>query len=135
MTTDNDETSLQVVEPAQSRITFARKNDLVKTLKRIDKSVDKAIALLEEVMLNPENEQKLRVDCAKTILEKKVQISESVSKDHLARCISESRLILAQQATQQKRIKDIDSSEDLDECPTPTYMPNVILNLETIKEM
>lgn len=129
---DNTE-SIKIV-PAIS-INFDRKNDLIKTLKKIDKSVDKSIEFLEQVMLNSENELKVRVDCAKTILDKKIQISDSINKDNLSRLISQSRLLMAERAVQQKRIKDVGNEDDDEGYSTPQYLPSVILNNENIRSM
>lgn len=121
--------------PVDSVLTFARKNDLQKVLRKIDKSVDKSIEFLEKVMLNENNDLKLRVDCAKTILDKKVQISESVSKDQLSRTVAESRLIMARQAVAQKQIKQVTPSDDEDEDNTPMYLPTVLLDVSNINKM
>jgi len=128
---DNPE-SIKIV-PATS-INFDRKNDLIKTLKKIDKSVDKSIEFLEQVMLDGNNELKVRVDCAKTILDKKLQISDSVNKDNLSRLIAQSRLFMAQQAVNNKRIKDV-GGEDEDEYSVPQYLPSVILDASMVKSM
>lgn len=134
MTTNNDEGSTDVVlEPAPTRITFARKNDLQKVMRKLDKSVDKAIEFLEEVMLNPENDSKLRVECAKTILDKKVQISEAISRDQLSRTVGEAKMLMAERATQQKRIKDVEHEDD--EPVVPKYCPDMIVDHSTISKM
>lgn len=87
----SEETSVARVEPA-GKLTFNRKNDLVKTLKKLDKQTDAAIDFLTGVMIDDENELKVRMDAAKFLIEKKVQISESISKDQMSRMLAEIKL-------------------------------------------
>lgn len=124
----------QVMVPADARITFIKKNNLSKVLRRVDKSTEKAISFLEGVMLNEDNDIKTRLQAATYLLDKRVAISESVSRDNLSRCVAESRLLLAQQAVQQKRIKDV-VGEDDDEHSVPQYLPSVILDASMVKSM
>lgn len=119
--------------PADARITFIKKNDLSKVLRRVDKSTEKAISFLEGVMLNEENDIKTRMQAATFLLDKRVAISESVSRDNLSRCVAESRLLLAAQATQQKRIKNVTEGDEED--ATPMYLPEMIIDASTIKSM
>lgn len=136
MTTNNSEgQEVVALEPAESRITFARKNDLQKVMRKLDKSVDKAIEFLEQVMLDEEMDSKQRVDAAKFIVDRKIQISDTISKDNLSRCIAESRLLLATQAVNSKRIKDVGDSDDEEGYQTPKYCPDMILDHSAIKSM
>lgn len=125
----------QVMVAADARITFIKKNDLSKVLRRVDKSTEKAISFLEGVMLNEENDIKTRLQAATYLLDKRVAISESVSRDNLSRCVSESRLLMAQQAVQHKRIKEVGGSDDDEEYSTPQYLPSVILDASMVKSM
>jgi len=133
METEKEDNTESIKIVAATSINFDRKNDLIKTLKKIDKSVDKSIEFLEQVMLNPDNELKVRVDCAKTILDKKIQISDSINKDNLARLISQSRLLTAERATQQKQIRDV--TEDDDNYHQPKYCPEIILDASMVRSM
>ena len=70
MTTKNEEMEEGMgvkIVPATS-VNFERKNDLAKVMRKIDKSVDKAIEFLEQVMLDENVENKQRVDAAKFII-------------------------------------------------------------------
>lgn len=132
---DEDKTQIQLV-PATS-INFTRKNDLVKTLKRLDKGLEAAFKLLEEIIEDKDVDKKLKVDCAKFLIEKRIAVSDSVSKDQLSRAIAQSRLLLAEKATQHK-IKNAGSGsgdDEDEEYATPKYCPDLILNNENISKM
>jgi len=64
----NENTDIQEMTPANSVISFERKNDLIAVSKRCAKSVDKALAFLERVVEDEKAEQKQRIDCAKFIV-------------------------------------------------------------------
>lgn len=130
---DNDEGT--VVVPVEARPSLLKKNELTKVLTKLSKSTDKVISFLESVMLNDENEIKVRVQAATLLLEKRVAVSESITRDALARSIGEARLLMAQQATQQKRIKDVGDSDDEEGYQTPKYCPDMILDHSAIKSM
>lgn len=135
MTTSNNEgQEVVTLEPAESRITFARKNDLQKVLRRSDKSLEAAFKLLEDVIEDKDAEPKLKVDAAKFLIEKRIAISSEIARDQLSRVVGEAKLVMARQATQQKRIKDV-GGEDESEDDTPRYIPNMILDHSEIKSM
>ena len=134
MTKEKEEPGKELPVPADSRITFARKNDLVKTLKKIDKSVDAAIDFLEEVMLDSNNDVKVRIEAAKFIIDKKQAISAEISKDQLSRTLAESRQIL-QQASLAKPKSITSDDEDEDDTPRVEFQPNVIVDVNKIKQM
>ena len=126
------------IEPVESRISFIRKNDLTRMLKKVEKSTDKALDFLEAVMMDEENDLKTRVQAAQYLVDKRVQISDNISKDALSRCIAESRMVLAMQATQQRVSKFAGSGnaeEDEDEDAQPVYVPNMILKNDHISQM
>ena len=136
MTTNNNEgQEVVTLEPAESRITFARKSDLQKVLRRSDKGLEAAFKLLEDVIEDKDAEPKLKVDAAKFLIEKRIAISSEIAKDQLARVIGESRLLLATQAVNSKRIKDVGDSDDEEGYQTPKYCPDMILDHSAIKSM
>lgn len=136
MTTNNNEgQEVVTLEPAEARITLARKNDLVKVMRKIDKSVDKAVEFLESVMLNEEADLKTRITAAQFIVDKKIQMSESISKDQLARTIGEARMLIAEKAISSKRIKDVQHEDDDEGYATPKFCPDVIIDHSSIKNL
>lgn len=132
-----EEGTKTIVLPVGATISFERKNDLVKLSKRSFKSVDKAFAFLETVVEDKDADYKQRVDCAKFIVTMTKELSESISKDQLSRAIAQSRLMLAERATQQRVLKDAGagSADDEEEYATPKYCPDMILDHSGIKEM
>lgn len=137
MTTNNEENegTETIVVPVDARPSLLKKNELTKVLSKLSKSTDKVISFLEGVMLNEENEIKVRVQAATLLLEKRVAVSESITRDALARSIGEARLLMAQQATQQKRIKDVGDSDEDEGYQQPKYCPDLILDHSAIKSM
>ena len=134
---DEDKEEVSMV-PADAQINFIQRNPLTKTLKRIDRSTESAIAYLESVVKDEKATSKERMAAAQFLIEKKVAISDMVTRDALARSIAQSRLQLASAATQQKRIKDAGSgSGDDSDGPDnmPKYCPDIILNHENISKM
>ena len=78
---------------ANSRITFARKHDLVKASKQADKGVISAINYLAELIGNEDADPKLRYEAAKCLIDSKIKMSAEISKDQLTRTIAEAKLI------------------------------------------
>lgn len=133
-----------LMEPAP-RLTFARKNDLQKILKALDKVTPEALNTLVEIMQDPKSEAKLKADVAKAILDKRVSVSESIARDQLSRSVAESRLILAEM--QQKRnllpkpVNGDDEEDGPEENLGAVFMPEIIQavnkphDFSNIKEM
>ena len=132
MSDENNEVA--TIEPAPFRISYARKNDLQKVLRRSDKNLEDAFTFLENLLQDAQADPKLKVEAAKFLIEKRIAISSEIAKDQLARVIGESRLLLAERATQQKRIKNVTDDDDNSDAQ-PVYLPNMILDHGTVKEM
>lgn len=130
-----EESADTVVVPADARPSLLKKNELTKVLSKLNRSTDKAISFLESVMMNEENEIKVRMQAATFLLDKRVAVSESITKDALSRSIGEARLLMAMQATQQKRIKNVGDSDDEEEHTQPRYCPDMILDSSLVREM
>ena len=131
-----DKGQIQLV-PATS-INFTRKNDLVKTLKRLDKELESAFKLLEDIIEDETVDKKIKVDCAKFLIEKRIAVSDNISKDQLSRAIAQSRLLLAEKATQYKTKNAGSGSagdEEEDEDSQPMYLPGVVLDNSAISKM
>lgn len=122
---ENEEQSTEdmVKIVSAASINFERKNDLVKTLKKLDKSVDAAIEFLDGIVRDVDEDKSTRMKAAQFIVEKKIAISESVSKDALSRAIAASRVLIASQTTKKEKAVE-DEDEDT---PLVGYEPTVIL--------
>lgn len=90
------------------KVSFITKNELTRTLKRLSKEADKAIDFLSEVMNDPAQDIKVRVDCAKELLSKRVDVSKEISKDMLTRLLAETKYT----QTPVKGLKDITPTEE-----------------------
>ncbi len=130
----NETTDVAPVGSQFNFITDVKKHNLSKMLKKLDGSVDEALALLNSVMKNEEVDMKLRVECAKEILNKKLSVSTEINKEMLSRTIAESRLVLAQNSlARTQHIKNVEGAEE--ESSTPMFIPNMILDYSKVKEM
>jgi len=131
---DNDSDSTEpALIPANAQISFARKNDLQKVLRRADKSLDAAFKLLEDIIKDDKADQKLKIDAAKFLIDRRISVSSEISRDNLSRAIAQSRLLLAERATQQKQIRDV--TEEGDDYSQPKYCPEIILDSSSIRSM
>ena len=102
-------------------------SNLYKTLKKLDKNVINAIEFLSSVVVDEKAPMKDRIDCAKTILEKKIQVSDSINKDQLSRLVTQMKISLAVQP--KKTMRDVEGESA--ELP-PDYCPDMILDVSKI---
>lgn len=123
---EQEEPKKRKMEPAESRITFARPNDLKKLLKQLEKLTPDSIAALTDVLQDPNADPKLRVDVAKTLIQTRISVSQSICADQLARSVAEARLIMAQQP---KLPKQVTSEEEEDAQPKAVFIRDVILDV------
>lgn len=123
---EQEEPKKRKMEPAESRITFARPNDLKKLLKQLEKLTPDSITALTEVLQDTNADPKLRVDVAKTLLQTRINVSESIAKDQMMRSVAEARLIMAQQP---KLPKQVTSEEDEEDKPKAIFIKDVILDV------
>lgn len=77
-----------------------------------------------EVLGDDKMDPKTRLVAAQYLLDTKIKLNESISKEVLARQISQVRML---QASQPKRAVDV---EDEDEKTAPVFLPNVILSVD-----
>jgi hypothetical protein len=132
---DNDEDdNEQLIVPADSKISFLqdpKKNALYKLQKGLDKEVGNALKVLGEIMNDPSADTKLRVDAAKTILDKKITVSESISKDTLNRLLFEAKQ--NQASFGGNKMKNIRNNGDAEDVPAmPQFIPNVVMDLGNV---
>jgi hypothetical protein len=115
-----------IIEQEPGRITLARKNDLAKLLKTMEKATPDALEVLLAAMKDETVDMKIRVDIAKKIVETRVSLSESISKDQLMRSIGEHRMRMAEQGP--RKITDV---EEDDEAPRALFVPSAILAVDS----
>lgn len=91
------------------KVSFIRagKHDLSKLLKSLNSVSSEAIEVLTEGLRN--EDKKLAIDCAKTLVRFQVEVSKDINTDTMQRTIAEIRF----NQDQQKAIKDLEDSEDL----------------------
>ena len=135
MSTDIEETKVKVpakMEPAESRITFQidpKRHPLSKALKKLDKDMEKAMAIVLEVMQNTELDAKTRLTAAQYWVDTKIKVNQEIAKEILARQIAEVRMI---QATQVKAPKLVEE-DDEDDTPRALFSPQLILKVDATK--
>ena len=109
--------------PAQ--LTLGRKNDLVKMLKQMEKLTPSAVKVMVAALEDEQTDIKIRVDIAKTLLDTRIKLSESISRDQLQRTMGEHRMRLAENPT--KKIVDVEEDNDM---PQVRFEPSVILAVD-----
>ena len=128
MAEEQEESQTNVVETTPgSRLTALqdpKKHPLLKTLKKLDRTVDEALEILADIMRDSTADVSNRRQAAQFLVDRKIQIAQEINKDSLARVIAESRMLLAEK--QARREKVIDDNEDED-TPLVGYEPTVIL--------
>lgn len=130
MTEQEDKPKKAKMEPAESRITFARANDLKKLLKQLEKLTPDSITALTDVLSDPEADPKLKVDVAKTLIQTRISVSEAICKDQLGRSLAEARLYMSQQPKQIKQVE-----EEGEETPRAIFSPSTILSIEKVTSL
>lgn len=66
-----------------------KKHELSKLQKMIEKGSERAVNLLIETIENEKTDLKIKIDCAKIIIDAQIKISAEVSKDSLTRQIAD----------------------------------------------
>lgn len=73
----------------KTELSFIEPNQLTPTLKRLKKLGKASLDFLEEQLSNPELDVKDKIAVARFIIDKQVQVSDSVTKDQMSRLIAE----------------------------------------------
>ena len=120
------------MEPAQTKLTLGRKNDLVRMLKQMEKLTPDAMAVMVEVLNDKEADIKVRVDIAKTLLDTRIKLSESIARDQLTRTLGEHKMRMMENPVQ-RQVKTVE--DDDDEQPTAIFSPQHILSVPTTTHM
>ena len=115
------------LEPAGriSLIQSPKKHPLAKFLKSLDEATPEALECLLEIVRSPEADPKERRQAATAILDKKVAVSEAISKDQLTRIFGEIK-IQQLSAPKMKGPKEVTSEEEDDGRPQVLYTPGII---------
>ena len=128
MAEEQEEGQTNVVETTPgSRLTALqdpKKHPLLKTLKKLDRTVDEALEILADIMRDSTADVSNRRQAAQFLVDRKIQVAQEINKDSLARVIAESRMLLAEK--QAMREKVIEDNEE-DDSPLVGYEPTVIL--------
>ena len=121
-------------ESISTRLTFARPSDLKKVLKRLDEDTIGVIDFLGTIMRNEKVEDKLRLDAAKYLIDKRIQVSEAISRDQLTRTMGEAKIFFMEQQSKAaiKGPKDITPSDDEDS-QEAVFNPEMVLDVSKIK--
>lgn len=123
---------LEKQEKAEQRLTFARRNDLKKILRQLDKDSAEAIELLSTVMKDTEQDTKIRVQAAQYLIDKRIQVSESVSRDQLARTMAEAKILFEERKALPRAEKDVTGE---DEPQKVTFNPEVVQDISKLKTL
>lgn len=73
----------------EGQIFVKRKHELADTLKQLDRVTPDAVDLIAEAMNDVKETRKNRVEFAKYLLDVKIRVAETISKDELTRQIAE----------------------------------------------
>lgn len=86
---------------------FLETNKLEQLLKQLTKASNNAVQLLTELVNDTEQDKKTRIDAAKYLIDKRIEVSNAISKDTLTRLVAEHKINGAP-----KNLKTINSEED-----------------------
>jgi hypothetical protein len=120
------------VAPAGGTLTLARKNDLVKMLKDVEKAAPDALEVLLRAMQDDKTDAKIRVDIAKTLLDTRIKLSESICRDQLQRTLGEHRMQMDRNPT---KMNPKDIGEDDDDQPQRAAFVNDVLDISKTKNL
>jgi hypothetical protein len=130
----SEDTDIVQVRPTGS-VSFQKPNDLKKLLKRADKSVEDAFSVIEKIMSDTSLDAKIRLDAAKYLLDKRVELSDTINKDQFARMVADARQELAEMALTKvpRGAKVVPNETDEDGEPTgPIFKPDMIVDVSSI---
>lgn len=74
-------------------VTFLKgKHELAKLLKELAKHSDAAVKYLVDTLQDKDADVKVKVDCAKTLIQLQAQVAKQISEDEMARLIAQVKL-------------------------------------------
>ena len=120
------------MEPAETKLTLARKNDLTKMLKSLEKVTPEAIKVMTEIIQDPTSDPKVRADMVKTALDMRLKISQEISKDQLTRTLGEHKMRMGEKMLAAPKVKTVSEDDDEeDNTVQARFEPNCILRVDT----
>lgn len=128
------ETRLTVTDEAKlSFIIDPKKHNLAKLHKELDKVTMEAVQYLASVIKDDKADIDQKMKAAKDITDFKLKVSSEINKEFLTRLVHEARVNLAQSP---KKIKEVEADDgEPEEDDTPMYTPDVILEVNNVKNM
>lgn len=131
----------QTVEPENVSLSFLtdpKKHPLMKTLKLIQKEIPDAVSIIATTMMKDETDSKLKVECAKTLIQMQKEIVDMQQKEWLARLTQEVRKNISMNTKpNMKNIVGNGEGEDGDddEDSVPIYRPDIVLDVSNVNNL
>jgi len=129
----------QTVEPENVSLSFLtdpKKHPLMKTLKLIQKEIPDAVSIIATTMMKDETDSKLKVECAKTLIQMQKEIVDMQQKEWLARLTQEVRKNISMNTKpSMKNIGGNGEGEDGDEDSVPIYRPDIVLDVSNVNNL
>ena len=129
----------QTVEPDNVSLSFLtdpKKHPLMKTLKLIQKEIPDAVSIIATTMMKDETDSKLKVECAKTLIQMQKEIVDMQQKEWLARLTQEVRKNISMNTKpNMKNIGGNEEGEDDDEDSVPIYRPDIVLDVSNVNNL
>ena len=129
----------QTVEPDNVSLSFLtdpKKHPLMKTLKLIQKEIPDAVSIIATTMMKDETDSKLKVECAKTLIQMQKEIVDMQQKEWLARLTQEVRKNISMNTKpNMKNIGGNGEGEDDDEDSVPIYRPDIVLDVSNVNNL
>lgn len=131
----------QPVEPDNVSLSFLtdpKKHPLMKTLKLIQKEIPEAVNVIATLMMKDETDSKLKVECAKTLIQMQKEIVDMQQKEWLARLTQEVRKNISMNTKpNMKNIGGNGEGEDGDddEDSVPIYRPDIVLDVSNVNNL
>ena len=131
----------QTVEPENVSLSFLtdpKKHPLMKTLKLIQKEIPDAVSIIATTMMKDETDSKLKVECAKTLIQMQKEIVDMQQKEWLARLTQEVRKNISMNT--KPNMKNIGGNGewedgDDDEDSVPIYRPDIVLDVSNVNNL
>lgn len=120
-----------------SFLTDPKKHPLMKTLKLIQKEIPEAVNVIATLMMKDETDSKLKVECAKTLIQMQKEIVDMQQKEWLARLTQEVRKNISMNTKpNMKNIGgNVDGEDDDDEDSVPIYRPDIVLDVSNVNNL
>lgn len=122
-----------VAEGKISALIDPKKHNLTAIHKEVDKHVKEAMQYLASVLRDEKASIDQKIKASEKLTEFKLKVADAQNKEFLQRLILQSKLELGIGV---KKIKEVEAEdEDSEEDDTPMYTPDVILEVNNVKNM